>query len=225
MSDSAIREPQPALLINAAARARSPIIYPTGELASSDRRPAGIFLDTNDCVASPSVFTGIFSSDECDAIRDLGLRAPQHSGRMLEARYQQISSRVAYLGVGPDTQWLYAKLWHIFNSINRWYAFELRGLVDELQFSTYSVGDGINWHLDTGAGQTSTRKISISVQLTQGTDYSGGDLEFSGFPQLEAARDRGTVILFPAFLAHRIARITRGLRHSLVAWAHGPAFV
>ena len=37
-------------------------------------------------------------------------------------------------------------------------------------------------------------------------------------------RKRGTVIIFPSFLQHRVTEVKRGVRHSLVQWYNGPEF-
>jgi len=37
-------------------------------------------------------------------------------------------------------------------------------------------------------------------------------------------RERGTLILFPAFRTHRVSPVTRGLRVAVVGWIHGPSF-
>ena len=67
--------------------------------------------------------------------------------------------------------------------------------------------------------------MSISVQLSEPDAYDGGDLEIDidGAPW-SAPRDRGTAILFPSFVRHRISQVDSGTRHALVAWMHGPAF-
>jgi PKHD-type hydroxylase len=115
-------------------------------------------------------------------------------------------------------------MWNTFQAVNRWFKYDLFGLVDEIQFAKYSVGDGFGWHLDAGGGQTSTRKLSMSVQLCDGDEYAGGDLELCACPQLDPRRRRGTIIVFPSFLAHQVTPVIRGTRYSLVAWAHGPTF-
>lgn len=72
-------------------------------------------------------------------------------------------------------------------------------------------------------GENSTRKLSMSIQISAPEDYEGGDLEF--FKVSDATtRQRGSVIFFPSFLHHRIIPVARGRRYSLVAWAHGDAF-
>jgi PKHD-type hydroxylase len=37
-------------------------------------------------------------------------------------------------------------------------------------------------------------------------------------------RKRGTVIIFPSFLQHRVTEVKRGTRYSLVQWYNGPEF-
>jgi len=49
-------------------------------------------------------------------------------------------------------------------------------------------------------------------------------LQFHGAADMPAARAQGTAVAFPSYLAHQVSPVTRGLRHSLVAWAYGPAF-
>lgn len=199
-------------------------IYPVVRATDPLIRSADPLLRMNGHVSSPLVFTGIFSAEECDCIIEFADRQPRHRGAMMYARPDVRRSLISWLKVSPDTEWLYAKVWSTFQAVNRWFEFELLGLVDELQYATYDTGDRFDWHLDTGGGQTSTRKISMSVQLTEDTSYAGGDLEFSACSDLDPRRRRGTIIVFPSFLSHRITPVTAGQRASLVAWAHGPVF-
>jgi PKHD-type hydroxylase len=39
-----------------------------------------------------------------------------------------------------------------------------------------------------------------------------------------APRERGAVIIFPSYVLHRVTRVTRGVRKSLVVWVTGPNF-
>ena len=72
------------------------------------------------------------------------------------------------------------------------------------------------------------RKLSLTVNLSDPTEYYGGDVEFLGMmggvvnnPDL---RKRGTVIAFPSFVKHRVTKITGGERFSLVVWIVGEPF-
>jgi len=106
--------------------------------------------------------------------------------------------------------------------------FDLDGLVAEdppvlLRYDG-GRGDLFDWHVDLGP-LNPTRKLSFSIQLDDGDAYDGGDLEFVNlrFPA-GTLRARGTMVVFPSFLCHRVTATTRGRRHAVVGWVHGPAF-
>ncbi|TNF36303.1 MAG: 2OG-Fe(II) oxygenase [Deltaproteobacteria bacterium] len=100
----------------------------------------------------------------------------------------------------------------------------------------YAVGDEFAWHFDCGLALPpfGTRKLSFVLQLSDPADYDGGDLELAAYQlgyapevlvaQRAAARTRGTLLVFGAFHVHRVTPITRGTRHALVGWLHGPPF-
>jgi PKHD-type hydroxylase len=80
--------------------------------------------------------------------------------------------------------------------------------------------------MDFGGYSTSTRKLSMVVQLTDPSEYEGGKLQFMiNRSVLDAPNDKGTVIFFPAYLNHRVTQLTKGKRNSLVFWFHGPTFI
>ena len=201
------------------------LIYPQSATAapeSAERIRLG--LKINGHVSSPLVFTGIFSAEECRRSMSLSQNRRQRAGTMMYARPNIRKSTIAWIDIQADSRWLYEKVWNTFQAVNRWFKFDLFGLVDQIQFAKYAVGDGFGWHLDAGGGQTCTRKLSMSVQLSNDDEYAGGDLEICACPQLEPRRRRGTIIVFPSFLAHQVTPVTQGTRYSLVAWAHGPTF-
>jgi len=73
------------------------------------------------------------------------------------------------------------------------------------------------------------RKLSLIVQLSDEKSYEGGTFEIksvTGEPLdvPENALSRGSVIVFPSYLEHRIAPVISGVRHSLVGWYHGDPF-
>ena len=76
------------------------------------------------------------------------------------------------------------------------------------------------------------RKLSMTVSLTNPDEYEGGDLEFDFRNQDEASqpriceeiRPKGSVIVFPSFVWHRVKPVTKGIRHSLVCWNLGYPF-
>ena len=63
------------------------------------------------------------------------------------------------------------------------------------------------------------------LQLSRPDEYEGGRLELDRDQPTKGEFDaRGTVIIFPSFLKHRVTQVTRGVRHSLVGWMEGPNF-
>jgi len=77
--------------------------------------------------------------------------------------------------------------------------------------------------MDIGFNDLSQRKVSITVQLSDNTEYEGGNLQLwpGGNYPLEAPRGKGNVVIFPSFMMHRIAPVTRGTRKSFVLWLGG----
>ena len=102
--------------------------------------------------------------------------------------------------------------------------------LESVKILKYGVGGKYKWHTDCGAKETSTRKLTAIVQLSDETNYEGGDLEFgitdeTGKNNYTAKKTRGSITIFPAFLSHRVTPITKGTRHSLITWMLGDCFV
>jgi len=97
----------------------------------------------------------------------------------------------------------------------------------EIQFTEYhgSQHGKYDWHHDvriTGT-QPYDRKLSVVIQLSAREDYEGGEFEFSTAPHPGAIFEpRGSLLIFPSFLQHRVLPVTKGIRHSLVTWIEGP---
>ena len=62
------------------------------------------------------------------------------------------------------------------------------------------------------------------MQLSPPDDYEGGNVQLladSGGSYI-APRKRGTVILFDSRTQHRVLKVTKGVRKSIVGWVVGP---
>jgi PKHD-type hydroxylase len=73
----------------------------------------------------------------------------------------------------------------------------------------------------------STRKLGFTIQLSNPEDYEGGELQFydGSKTRLEPElKEKGTLIVFPSFVWHRILPITKGTRYAVVGWIHGNHF-
>lgn len=135
-------------------------------------------------------------------------------------------SSVMFIDDTPEFKWIYDRLAGIaMSSNNERYWFDLLGFHQELQLTRYSEGDFFDWHLDFGAGEISARKLSLTVQLSDPDEYEGGDLQFMINQKIVTApREKGTIIVFPSFIIHRVTPITKGTRQSIVGWVSGPPF-
>ena len=124
-----------------------------------------------------------------------------------------------------------SRLWNYINSANRTnFAFDVSYL-DSVQYTKYeSGGDYYDWHIDTFIETPNAfhRKLSITVQLSDGSEYEGGNFELndgtgSALPQ-DSLRKKGTILIFPSFLLHRVTPVIAGTRKTLVAWVEGRHF-
>lgn len=97
-----------------------------------------------------------------------------------------------------------------------------------IQFTEYHASEGghYSWHhdIDWNRDDGLDRKLSITVQLSDPSEYEGGDFSFSEVPNpnLSQAKAKGTILVFPSYLSHAVSPVTSGVRKSLVAWFEGP---
>lgn len=149
----------------------------------------------------------------------------------------------------PTTHWVSGFLWHYIQRANREnFLYDLRNIDGEsLQYTQYGVGEFYSWHNDAGiqthykpqsVGNHSdglasdflnenielVRKLSVVMQLSDPDDYEGGNLQLLGEDGKSyfAPRKRGTVILFDSRTQHRVLKVTKGIRKSIVGWTVGP---
>ena len=149
----------------------------------------------------------------------------------------------------PTTHWVGGFLWHYIQRANREnFLYDLRCIDGEsIQYTRYGEGQFYGWHNDAGLanqykpvsignrvgglGQDflnesieMVRKLSFVVQLSDAEDYEGGNLQLldeAGKAYI-APRKRGTVILFDSRTQHRVQKVKKGVRKSLVGWTVGP---
>jgi PKHD-type hydroxylase len=181
-------------------------------------------LAFNDALPTLQLLPSAFSPAECSAIIALGDAQSATAGRVELGADTYRVSKIVWIEPGEAAHWIYHRLGVLFAQANRHYGLELIGLVEALQYTVYGPEQHFDWHIDLGSGQTSARKLSMTVQLSEAGDYSGGALEFINAPSPAAAREIGAATVFPSYLAHRVAPVQSGVRRSLVAWAYGPAF-
>ena len=112
------------------------------------------------------------------------------------------------------------------------------------QFTQYKKGQYYDWHCDgwdqpyqRQQGDPSNgkvRKLSVTLTLSDQKDYKGGELEFDfrnldpdKKPNIRKCKEilpKGSLVVFPGFVWHRVCPIKKGTRHSLVMWSLGWPF-
>jgi PKHD-type hydroxylase len=118
---------------------------------------------------------------------------------------------------------------------------------ESCQFTKYKHNQYYDWHCDGwdkpyerkegDPDNGKIRKLSMTCQLTDGSEYTGGELEFDFRNYDPHMRDeskhrvqckeilpKGSIIVFPSFVWHRVKPVTSGTRYSLVVWHLGRPF-
>ena len=133
-------------------------------------------------------------------------------------------SKIKWLYPNDGSQWLYDKIINmVVEANNTMWNFNLYSVIDSIQYTEYSEGGGhYDWHMDIGPGSISHRKVSITIQLSDPSEYEGGDLElWYGGSTIQIPKNKGLTVIFPSFSMHRVTPITKGVRKSLVLWVGG----
>ena len=116
---------------------------------------------------------------------------------------------------------------------------------ESCQFTKYTKGQFYDWHCDSwnkpyirensnAPDHGKIRKLSVTVTLSDPKDYKGGELEFD-FRQNDPDKPnkkikckeilpKGSLVVFPSFVWHRVCPVTKGERNSLVIWNLGYPF-
>jgi PKHD-type hydroxylase len=171
-----------------------------------------------------------FSPEECAQITDIFNSHEGADGGLVTGLLDQgvRQSSLVWLPESVDLAWVSARIVRLTADANHdLFHFTLDGFDEQLQLAAYGPGHYYDWHIDRGQGETAgRRKLTLAVQLTDPNQYVGGGLEINadGHP-FQSPRDQGTAVVFAATTLHRVVPMISGLRHSLVAWTHGPAFV
>lgn len=136
-------------------------------------------------------------------------------------------SKNSWIGLSNESQFLYDKIGWISRQLNgQFFDFDITGFFEDFQYTIYdSDSSHYDWHLDRGSAKSAPRKLSVVLQLSDPSEYEGGDLEFYiGQTPTKLEKRKGLVVAFPSFVLHRVTPVTKGVRKSLVVWLSGPKF-
>ena len=136
-------------------------------------------------------------------------------------------SELNWLNKDPECAWVFERLADMAASLNAdYFGFELTGFGEPIQLTNYhEARQGTYvWHQDFGSSGIS-RKLSIVLQLSDPSEYEGGELQILTKKEpTSIQKKRGLITVFPAWTLHQVTPVTKGTRQTLVAWISGPAF-
>lgn len=176
-----------------------------------------------------------FDPDICDYILELGQSLPVQdstlgvSGENSGTDYRK--SKIRFIqNFDSDFAFLFdSVLKTVYHANDAWFDFHLSKM-DYIQLAEYdeSYQGEYKEHHDVfwmNNDPKYHRKLTAVIQLTVPTEYEGGDLEFCNIispPNPSDIRSKGSIIIFPSFIPHRVTPVTKGTRHSLACWIDGP---
>ena len=140
-----------------------------------------------------------------------------------------------------NVQWVYDTIWPFMMSANdkAGWQYDIKA-AESSQITRYKKGGFYNFHRDGGGCHLvkynnptnafmhgHVRKLSMTVLLNK--SFEGGDFEFTSYSKEECTitpveMNQGDIIVFPSWMEHRVAPVTKGIRYSLVTWFVGPPF-
>ena len=157
--------------------------------------------------------------------------------------------RNSYNAWVPTDHWVGGVVWHYVMRANREnFLYDLRCIDGEsMQYTRYEEGQFYGWHNDAGLATQYkpvavgnrmeglaqdfvnenlelVRKLSFALQLSDPDEYEGGNVQLldeTGKSYI-APRQKGCIMLFDSRTQHRVLKVTKGVRKSLVGWCVGP---
>jgi PKHD-type hydroxylase len=191
-------------------------------------------------------FGNVLSPPECDALSQLAETRGLTPGEIGNGgALDQVAVDVTYRKAdtaqlvpsdrvsGETIDWLFERvrdkvMWANAN----YYRFDLHGLWQQINYLKYlapenpgDVPGHYDAHQDFGGGDSSQRKLSVVIQLSNPRDYDGCRLLLHTEKEFDPGHvEQGDMIVFPSWCVHRVTNITRGERRALVSWVSGPQF-
>jgi len=191
----------------------------------------------------------------CDEIIKYALLKKDHMGRtggvedkkLSDKQIKDIKYRRDSNVVWLNDPWIYRELNPYIHAANKNAGWNFQwDTSEQLQFTKYKLNQYYDWHQDSfnepfdkpnTLDHGKIRKLSMTCQLTDDSEYTGGELEFDFRNYDPPKRDedkhliqakhilsKGSIIVFPSFVWHRVKPVRKGVRYSLVMWNLGYPF-
>ena len=184
------------------------------------------------------VVKNVFSVEEIELLEDLRLKYyPLHEATILQnpeignhAKNDDIrNSNIAFIDSNySEFDFIFRRLVDISNYVNnKVYNFDLH-TIEPLQYTIYNSSHKQYYgkHIDSSimpSAELSLRKLSLSILLSDTSNFTGGKLLFHDTTKtVEAQINKGDAVIFPSLNVHEVTPVEDGERRSLVAWISGP---
>tara|TARA_R110002020_G_scaffold336456_1_gene551849 strand:- start:57 stop:689 length:633 start_codon:yes stop_codon:yes gene_type:complete len=200
------------------------------------------------------VFTDAIDNKTCNKLKRLGSKQWSAAAVDIKKGItdeERKKGREPEMGVDKKTritdvawtndQWVYDIIWPFMVGANNeaGWEYEIKA-AESSQITRYKKGGFYNFHRDGSGCHLSkynnptnafmhdhVRKLSMTVLLNK--SFEGGNFEFTSYGKenceiTPVEMNQGDVVVFPSWMEHRVAPITKGIRYSLVTWFVGPPF-
>ena len=170
--------------------------------------------------------------------RDRDLQKNPLTKEELKDLHKKRNSNIVWM----NDRWIYKEIQPYIHQANANAGWNFQwDFSESCQFTKYDKGQFYDWHCDgwdrpyqRQEGDPSNgkiRKLSVTVSLSDPKDYKGGELEFDfrnmdpdKKPNIKKCTEilpKGSLVVFPGFVWHRVCPVKKGSRYSLVIWNLG----
>ncbi len=192
-------------------------------------------------------FTGVLTPRFCDHVIEYAKQKKESLGTIARHNKEDLSkteikdlkkvrdSNITWL----DGKWIYKEIHPYIHRANKSAGWNFDwDWSESCQFTKYKLNQFYDWHIDAAdkpymresddPTNGKIRKLSVTCSLSHPEDYYGGELQFDFNNPAKKKKEnivtcrqilkRGSIVVFPSFLRHRVMPVTQGTRYSLVIW-------
>ena len=146
----------------------------------------------------------------------------------LKASWTDLSIRKSKVAFPENNYWLEGIAFNHANYANRSAEWNYKlDWAERIQLAKYKKDHHYNWHEDWDPMEIRKdgmiRKLSVVILLSDPSEFKGGEFQFqnSYAPETTIKMSKGSILVFPSYITHRVTPITSGTRYSAANWILG----
>lgn len=141
----------------------------------------------------------------------------------IDGEDKNIQTRDTKVRFAHEGYWVQDIFKKLATQANEVWEYHLTGS-ERIQLAEYEVDQHYTWHTDTFtlSGAPVDRKITVVMLLNDA--FEGGQFQVRLYNEYTAPMKKGSIIVFPSILEHRVLPVTSGVRYSATMWFNGPRF-